>query len=225
MASGTITFELATDITYVAGTVNGIDTVFIQDEAYPVRWRATVDVAEDSLYHIYLEMYDEAGNVSTYDNTIEYILPVFVYDRTKADVDRVLELRQIGWDNMTSAQKKEWLGGMKGVFNRSDIKRNENNCYVLAQLLNVSIVTRKDNLPDIPDAAYFGNLLKNVAALRERGYLHANTPAVPEAPINTFEKLNDIEKILYDIYDVFNSNFVHYAGDGLFAGQEIGLLL
>ena len=59
MASGTISFELSTDITYVAGTVNGVETVFIQDEAYPVKWRATVDVAEDSLYHIYLEMYDE----------------------------------------------------------------------------------------------------------------------------------------------------------------------
>ena len=34
MASGTISFELSTDITYVAGTVNGVETVFIQDEAY-----------------------------------------------------------------------------------------------------------------------------------------------------------------------------------------------
>ena len=48
MASGTISFELSTDISYVAGTVNGVETVFIQDEAYPVKWRATVDVAEDS---------------------------------------------------------------------------------------------------------------------------------------------------------------------------------
>lgn len=60
MASGTISFELSTDITYVAGTVNGVETVFIQDEAYPVKWRAAVDVAEDNLYHIYIEMYDEA---------------------------------------------------------------------------------------------------------------------------------------------------------------------
>ena len=50
MASGTISFELSTDITYVAGTVNGVETVFIQDEAYPVKWRAAVDVAEDNLY-------------------------------------------------------------------------------------------------------------------------------------------------------------------------------
>ena len=111
MASGTISFELSTDSTYVAGTVNGVETVFIQDEAYPVKWRAAVDVAEDCLYHIYLEMYDEAGNKSTYENTIEYILPWFVYDRTQADVDRVQELRNIGWENMTDSEKRNGSRG------------------------------------------------------------------------------------------------------------------
>ena len=166
MASGTISFELSTDITYVAGTVNGVETVFIQDEAYPVKWRATVDVAEDSLYHIYLEMYDEAGNKSTYENTIEYILPWFIYDRTQADVDRVQALRDIGRENMTDSEKTEWQQGMKGAFNLSDVRRNENNCYVIAQLLNISLVTCKDNLPAYPDKTYFDSLLKNVTALR-----------------------------------------------------------
>lgn len=167
MASGTISFELSTDITYVAGTVNGVETVFIQDEAYPVKWRAAVDVAEDSLYHIYLEMYDEAGNKSTYENTIEYILPWFIYDRTQEDVDRVQELRNIGWENMTDSEKTEWQQGMKGAFNLSDVRRNENNCYVIAQLLNISLVTCKDNLPTYPDKTYFDSLLKNVTKIAE----------------------------------------------------------
>lgn len=225
MASGTISFELSTDITYVAGTVNGVETVFIQDEAYPVKWRATVDVAEDSLYHIYLEMYDEAGNKSTYENTIEYILPWFVYDRTQADVDRVQELRNIGWENMTDSEKTEWQQGMKGAFNLSDVRRNENNCYVIAQLLNIFLVTCKDNLPTYPDKTYFDSLLKNVTALRNAGYRYAETPEVPQQPINTYQKINDIEKILHDIYEVYNSNFVHYAGEEIYAGQSIGLLL
>ena len=216
MASGTINFELSTDITYVAGTVNGVETVFIQDEAYPVMWRATVDVAEDSLYHIYLEMYDEAGNKSTYENTIEYILPWFVYDRTQEDVDRVQELRNIGWEKMSDSEKKEWQKGLK---------RNENNCYVIAQLLNISLITCKDNLPVYPDKTYFDNLLKNVATLRNAGYRYVETPPVPQQPINTYQKINDIEKILHDIYEVYNSNFVHYAGEEIYAGQSIGLLL
>lgn len=225
MASGTISFELSTDITYVAGTVNGVETVFIQDEAYPVKWRATVDVAEDSLYHIYLEMYDEAGNKSTYENTIEYILPWFIYDRTQADVDRVQELRNIGWENMTDSEKTEWKQGMKGAFNLSDVKRNENNCYVIAQLLNISLVTCKDNMPAYPDEAYFEKLLRNVDTLRKVGYRYMETPEVPQQPINSYQKVNDIERILHDIYKVYNSNFVYYAGESLYAGQSIGLLL
>lgn len=225
MASGTISFELSTDITYVAGTVNGVETVFIQDEAYPVKWRATVDVAEDSLYHIYLEMYDEAGNKSIYENTIEYILPWFVYDRTQEDVDRVIELHNIVWEKMSAAEKEEWKKGLKGAFNLSDVKRNENNCYVIAQLLNISLITCKDNLPVYPDKTYFDNLLKNVATLRNAGYRYAETPPVPQQPINTYQKINDIERILHDIYEVYNSNFVHYSGEEIYAGQSIGLLL
>ena len=53
MASGTISFELSTDITYVAGTVNGVETVFIQDEAYPVKWRAAVDGRGQSVPHLH----------------------------------------------------------------------------------------------------------------------------------------------------------------------------
>ena len=56
-------------------------------------------------------MYDEAGNKSTYENTIEYILPWFIYDRTQEDVDRVQELRNIGWENMTDSEKTEWQQG------------------------------------------------------------------------------------------------------------------
>ena len=220
-----ISFELPTDITYVAGTVNGVETVFTQDDAYPVRWRATVDVAEDSLYHIYLEMFDEAGNKSTYENTIEYILPWFVYDRTQEDVNEVVRLEKVGWAGMTEDERAAWKKGMKGALNLSDIKRIENDCYILAQLLNVSIVTHRENLPRFPTGSYFKALLDNVATLRAVGYRYQTTPEVPEQPINTYQKVNDIEKILSDIYDVYNSNFVHYAGEGLYAGQEIGLLL
>lgn len=220
-----IIFELPTDIVYVAGTVNGVETVFVQDEAFPIRWRATVDVDPDNLYRIYLEMYDEAGNRSEYKNTIEYILPHFIYDRTEKDVERVEELRSIGWKNLSEKQRKEWLDGLKGAFNLSDVKRNENNCYILAQLLNVSLVTYRDNLPEYPNYEYFENLRKNVQALRDVGYRFSDTPEVPKQPINTYQKINDIEKILHDVYEVYNSNFTYYAGEGLYAGENTNLLL
>lgn len=226
MATGTISLELPTDIVYVAGVVNGVDTVFIQDEADPIKWRATVDVAEDSLYRIYLEMYDEAGNKSTYEGTIEYILPWFVYDRTQEDVDRVLELKRIGWDNLSAEERAEWLGGrMKGALNLSDLKRIENDCYVIAQLLNIEITTRKDDLPRYPNASYFTSMLANVETIRSVGYRYVETPSVPAQPINSYQKLNDIERILHDVYEVFTANYVYYAGEEIYAGDMIGLLL
>ena len=225
MATGVISFELPTDIIYVAGVVNDVETIFIQDEAYPVKWRATVEVAEDNIYQIYLEMFDEAGNRSTYNNSIEYILPWFIFDRTQADVDRVKVLKGIGWKNMTVEQQEEWLHGMRGAFNLSDIKRNGNNCYILAQLLNLSLVTYRDNLPEHPNMTYFENLLRNVSMIRNTGYLYSGTPQVPELPINTYQKLNDIEQILHDVYEVYNANFTYYAGEGMYAGDDTNLLL
>lgn len=224
MGTGSITVELPADVIYVAGTVNGVETVFIQDTANPIRWRATAAVAEDNLYHIYLQMHDEAGNIGIYENILEYILPWFVYDRTQEDVEYVKELHSIGWENLSDIQKQEWLKGLKGSLNKSDLKRIENDIYVIAQLLGVELNTNKDNLPEFPDTLYFSQMLGNVRLLREKGYRFSTTPSVPELPINTWQKVNDIELILHDIYTVYNSNFIYYCGDEIYAGSGIGLL-
>jgi len=225
MATGTIEFELVSGIEYVAGTINGVETVFVQDTANPVKWRATVEVAKDDLYHIYLEMHDEAGNVSYYENTIEYILPWFVFDRTKEDVERVMELRKKGWENFSEEEKAEWIAGMKGCLNKLDLKRNENNIAIIARLLKVDVTTYQGRIPELPDRAYFDNLLGNVQLLRTAGYVRADTPKVPAQPINTYQKLNDIEQILYDIYSAYNTNFGYYCGNEIYCGDEVGFLL
>ena len=225
MAVGTITFELASGIEYVAGTINGVQTVFVQDENYPIRWRATVDVAEDDLYHIYLEMHDEAGNVSYYENTIEYILPWFVYDRTQGDIMRAEYLKEKGWNNFSAEEKEEWLKGLKGCLNYLDLKRIENNIAIISKLIKMELTTYQGRIPELPGMTYFDDLLYNMQQLRSSGYAKADTPAVPVQPINTYQKLNDIEKILYDIYSVYNSSFYYYCGDEIYCNEEMGFLL
>ncbi len=221
-----IVLELPSSITYVAGYVNDVVTVFRQDSWNAGRWYANVDVSEDSLYHIVLEMRDEAGNIGYYDDVIEYILPVFIYDRVQEDVDRANELYRIGWNNMTAEQKTEWTRGMKGCLNTSDLKRIENAVYVIAGLVHVNLQTNKDNLPEIPDSLYFQTLIENVTELRAAGYLYSDTPDVPEQPLNTYQKINDIEHILHDIYEVYNANNIcfPYCGTEAYAGEEYGLL-
>lgn len=217
-----LTIVLPSNIVYVAGYVNDELKVFNQDALNQTRWRACVDAAPDSLYHINLEIHDEAGNVGHFEDTVEYILPVFIYDRTQEDVDRVAELRRIGWDKLTESQRAEWLGGLKGCLNTSDLKRIENDIYVIAQLLEVDMQTNKDNLPEIPDSLYFARMLDNMQILRDIGYLHGDTPEVPEHPINTYQKVNDVERILHDIYWIYNANNSCYAycGNELYAGGE-----
>lgn len=223
--TGNISFDLSTDIVYVAGTVNGVETIFSQDELNPVRWRATVEVAKNNLYTIYLEMYDEAGNRSTYENTIEYILPWFIYDRTQDDVNRVKKLAAVGWEHMTDSEKSEWMDGMKGAMNKSDLRRIENDCSIIAQLLGLSILTYKDSIPEFPTIDYFDNMIRNVTSIREAGTVSIDTPSVPDLPINTWKKLNAVEKILHDVYVNYHSDFSHYAGTEIYAGEELGLLL
>lgn len=218
--------ELPSNIVYVAGYVNDVAKVFRQDKNNPLLWRANADVAEDNLYHIVLEMYDEAGNVGYYDEVIEYVLPVFVYDRTLDDVQRVSEFRVMGWENLQQEQKEEWLAGMKGCLNTSDLRRIEINIHTIALMLEISLQTNKDNLPEIPNELYFQTMLANVAALRESGYLYVGTPQVPIQPINTYQKVNDIERILHDIYEVnmANESAHPYCGDEIYTGDMAGIL-
>lgn len=226
MAQGSITVELTTDIIYVAGTVNGRDTVFIQDDIELIKWRATVDVADDDIYDIRLKMYDEAGNIGEYSSVIEYILPSFVYDRTQADVDEAeMMISCRGIANLTSAERQQWLAGLKGCLNRSDLKRIENDIYVISSMLQTGLASRKDCIPDIPDREYFDALLNDVNTLRNVGYRYSDTPTVPVQPINTYSKLNDIEHILHDIYYVYMTNYKYYAGDEIYCGDSIGAVL
>ena len=86
-----------------------------------------------------------------------------------------------------------------------------------------------------------GKVLKNPVQVTG-GFMHRMFKAVTEQGSYIIKLLNhnimkrptamgnykiadDIEKILHDIYEVYNSNFVHYAGEEIYAGQSIGLLL
>lgn len=219
----TISLDLPSSIVYVAGQVNGVVTVFNQDDLTGT-WRAYVDASENDLYHIDLEIYDEAGNVGYYDQVISYILPVFVYDRTQDDVDRVYALRRIGWANLTEEQRAEWMRGLKGCLNKSDLKRVENDIHVIAQLLGMDIHSNKDNIPDIPDDLYFVTLLTNVTKLMESGYRYQNTPKLPTVPLTTYQKWNDIEHILHDIYVIYMDSAASYDYAGEIYAGDINLI-
>lgn len=148
-----------------------------------------------------------------------------ITNRTKADVDLVNALKGIAWTDMTTEQKALWSQGLKGALNESDLERIENNIKLLSQVLEIDLVTYDGKIPYIPTLDYWNNLLLNVETIRNAYSVHADTPTTPTIPVNRYTQINDIEKILLDVYTIIESNFYYESIDELTMGDEIGLVL
>ena len=147
-----------------------------------------------------------------------------VYDRTQADVDRIKELlSKVKFSELTTEEKAELLTDSKGALNMSDLERIKNNIDLMAEVLELRITTTA--IPDITTTSYFNEIRQNVQTIRNAGFIRNTTPRVPAAPLNTYEKWNDIEKILHDTYDILMNNFHYYAGEQLYGGDSVALLL
>lgn len=145
-----------------------------------------------------------------------------ITDRTISDVNYVKELKTKGWDNMSNAEKVEWMSGLKGSINRSDYDRIKNNILLLSDIFELKI--NMDDAPTFPDKAYYEKLLEYIEIIRKAYCVRPTTPVTPKMPLNRFDKWNAVEKILDDVYFILTSNFFYYAGAGLYSGGDIGLL-
>lgn len=147
-----------------------------------------------------------------------------VTDRSQADVNRVLYLlSKVKFAALTEDEQAEWLTDSKGALNTSDLARIKNNIELLMEVLELTNTV--SDVPAYPQAGYYAELLTNVKAIRDGSVVYKSTPAVPEAPLNTFQKWNDIEHILLDVYNILLNNFHYYCGESLYAGDNTALLL
>lgn len=130
-----------------------------------------------------------------------------ITDRTTADVTRWRQLHDKGWAAMSQGERNEWLGFMKGRYNREDMNRVENAVKSLLSVLHElgychSTLTVKTDWDrwDCPTRADMIRYLGNVAELRNCIPLPAGTPAAPTVS-NKFDhnRANDVEKILVNI--------------------------
>lgn len=118
----------------------------------------------------------------------------------------------------------DWDAGLKGALNRSDLARIEGNIAVLAEDLGIEVTTyTASGIPTVLGVSYYRNLLRNVAAIREK-YHTTRTPTVPEEPLNTYGKWNDIEQILYEVHDWNENRYFARCGTDTYCGEG-GLLL
>ena len=146
----------------------------------------------------------------------------WIYDRTEEDVSRVKELTEKYLSGtITEAEKAEWYGDMKGALNLSDLNRVESNLSVIAGVLDLSITTKTWLIGNIPRESDYQRICDNLQALRN-AMPAVNTPEVPNPPLNTYQKWNDIERIIFNIYDSLMD--YDYAGSEIYAGEGVGTL-
>ena len=194
---------LANRIEYVRGRINGKVAVFEQD--LTGAWVTDVDQSIDNCYELDLEMEDAAGNIGTYQETIVYVLPYFITDRSQLDIDERTA---------------------KGFINASDMERIETNTELIAGYIAVPVTVKKNwKIGDLPRVSDFKRIRDNVEKIRSGYVIRADTPETPVQPLNTWQKWNDLEQILYDIFWIYfnNLNNKDYCGE-ISAGEEIGVI-
>ena len=152
---------------------------------------------------------------ATEDETLLILLestpPVrFITDRTWDDVKRWRELHDKGWAAMTASEQSEWTGEMKGRYTHNDMNRVENAVaelsgqFVDKGYLITPLTTKTDwNLWSVPTKTDMTRYLGNVATLRSLVTVYPTTPEAPTVDHRLdYERANDIEKILVDLYDI-----------------------
>lgn len=131
---------------------------------------------------------------------------IFIYDRTQEDIER-----------RTS----------KAFINSSDLCRIEKNIESISGYISVPVIVKKDwKIGDIPRSSDYQRIKENTKKIRDIYSTYKNIPEVPERPYNTFQKWNDIEKILHDIFFVFTKSQDNriYCGEDFSCGDDMGVI-
>ena len=136
------------------------------------------------------------------------VVDTLITDRTEADVSRYRELTGKGWAEMTTSEKSEWMAGMKGAYNASDLNRVASAMSYLSQRFasagySVPISSPTDWANgDIPTKGDMDTYLDDLRRIRAALAVMDTTPTAPGSmDYLTWAKANDIEKILVDVED------------------------
>ena len=123
---------------------------------------------------------------------------------------------------MNAQQRSEYLAGLKGAYNATDMNRVGNAVsYVARRLTNcgymVNVNPRLDwQIGDIPTVSDLTAYLDDVRAIRAALAVLPATPPVPEDMHKlTYTEANNIEQILFDV------NFLidHIAAAWFYSGE------
>lgn len=155
------------------------------------------------------------------------VIDTLVTDRTEADVSRYSELRDKGWAEMTTAERAEWVAGMKGAYNASDLNRVASAMAYLSQRFASAGYSVPVSSPtdwangDIPRKDDLDTYLDDLRRIRDALAVMDTTPSAPGSmDYLTWAKANDIEKILVDVDDALGRLLLStfYSGE-IYSGE------
>lgn len=116
-----------------------------------------------------------------------------IINRTLADVEKALEYQMRGFQNLTETEKTEWLSGLKGSYNYTDLNRVESAVQMIANATNVQVVTKTDW--NTTDAFTLNDMERYLGNIRTIGGKN-----VPVSMVNMDYKIaNQIEQSLIDL--------------------------
>ena len=152
-----------------------------------------------------------------------------IFDRELLDVQRVKYLKNkinlTGWVSLTSNEKTEWLNELKGAFNYKDMNRIENNLQIYSDIFNLGFTQKFDwNIGDFPTVVDFERIHTNVGLIKSSPYGKVNSSSNPQLPINSYSKINTVEKIIYDSFKNQYENELAKPYCGEFYCGEYGLV-
>ena len=131
-----------------------------------------------------------------------------IFDRTQSDVDRVKQLTAaLVAGTATAAERAEFLAGMKGAYNATDLNRVGAAVNYLRNRLSDDAGTYVDVSPktdwtetDIPNQQQATQYIADIQNIRAAFLLPEGTPEAPDTLTGlTYSGANAIETILYNL--------------------------
>lgn len=130
-----------------------------------------------------------------------------ITDRTQEDADRVRALSEKGWEDMTSEEKNEWSGEMKGAYNASDLNRVIGAVNYLAGVFQSygyapGIDAQESNwaVGQVPTQSQMQTYLGNIQALMDTLAEAQFAPELPQSmALLSYVGANSIEQILVEL--------------------------
>lgn len=145
-----------------------------------------------------------------------------VTNRSRGDMLAVIDALNKNWDDFSDVDKTVFLAGMRGALNTGDLERVQNNIGLLLEVIESENTVMA--VPEFPNTAFYTNIKDNLQTLYDFPLVYGTTPKVPELPYNTWQKWNDIEKILADAYKMVNSFVKYYCNTAYHCGAGIDVL-